>query len=469
MARLTPPRPSRALRIAAGAAIACGAVLAIGASRAVGVNAAVGTGTPSVPTDRAELTPAEIARFLKLSPLPSLSSDETNRVADDQRAARLGQFLFFDERLSSDRRFSCASCHDPARAFTDGKPVAEIRRARTRNTPTLFNLDRQRWLNWDGGADSTWAQAFIPLEHPDELDGDRTALARLLVEDPALRRAYERIFGPLPTLAEINDPATMWPARARPVDAVDGAAQAPDPLAAAWAALDSAQQQRIERIASNATKAIAAYLRQLQSQSSPFDRFVERVRSGAALPSGLVDSEFTAAALRGLRLFNGRANCRLCHSGPNFTDGEFHAIGIPTPDGQAPRDSGRFNGVKRLLNDRFNAAGIFSDDTTGPRGDRVRTLAQGPENWGWFRTPSLRDVARTAPYGHAGQFATLHEVVRFYSTLEGQMLGGHHRETILVPLGLAESEVDDLVAFLTALSGAPVPSALLARPSSPGE
>jgi len=455
---------TRMLLGGACAALACAGLLAPDSSATNGGRAHAQTATPSDALLRVQLRPAEITRFLKLSPLPAVAADETNRVADDPRAARLGQFLFFDQRLSGDRRFSCASCHDPALAFTDGRKVAEIRGARPRNTPTLLNVDRQRWLNWDGGADSVWAQAFIPLEHPDELDGDRTALARLVVEDPAIRSAYERIFGPLPTAAEIDDATTGWPARARPAETEAPTAQL-DPLARAWAALDPARQQRIEQIAANATKSIAAYVRKLQSRGAPFDRFVDRLRRG----DPELDGDFSAEALRGLQLFTGRGNCRLCHSGPNFSDGEFHAIGVPTSDGLPPRDSGRFNGVKRLLNDRFNAVGPFSDDLVGPRGERVRTLAKGPENWGWFRTPSLRDVARTAPYGHAGQFATLEEFVRFYSTLEGQMLGGHHRETILVPLGLSDAEIEDVVAFLKTLSGAALALELLTRPSSPGE
>jgi cytochrome c peroxidase len=120
-----------------------------------------------------------------------------------------------------------------------------------------------------------------------------------------------------------------------------------------------------------------------------------------------------------------------------------------------------------VLKSPFNAIGEFSDDPECESADNVRYLANSPEMWGAFKTPSLRNVAQTAPYMRQGQFATLREVIHFYSTLEGAMPIGHHQETILVPLNLTESQIDDLVAFLESLTGQPLPEELTRQPDSP--
>jgi cytochrome c peroxidase len=113
----------------------------------------------------------------------------------------------------------------------------------------------------------------------------------------------------------------------------------------------------------------------------------------------------------------------------------------------------------------FNAASPFSDARAGSAAERLVTLRAGPETWGEFRTPSLRNVARTAPYMHQGQFATLEAVVRFYSTMEGAVATGHHQETVLRPLNLTDAEIADLVAFLGSLDGEDVPEELRRPPS----
>lgn len=397
-------------------------------------------------------SPAELARILRLSPTPPSPIDETNRVADDERAARLGQRLFFDARLSPDARFSCATCHDPAKAFTDGLPVAAGRTPRERSAPTLLNVAQQRWLNWDGSADTLWAQALRPIEHPQEMGGDRVSVARLVRDDATLRGAYEAIFGALPAL--------KWdglPQRARPWSAHAGARPADDAMDAAWNAIAPRDQDAIDAMFANVGKAIAAYERRLTTGPAPLDTFVEGLRAGEA---DVRRAAISPSAQRGLKLFIGEANCRTCHTGPNFSDGEFHSVGAPVGaivDGAppAPTDSGRFGGANLVVGDTFNAAGPHSDGRDGPRAMRIASLARSPETWGQVRTPSLRNVAMTAPYMHRGQLATLPDVVRFYSTLDGQVVAGHHRETILAPLRLDDGQVDDLVAFLGSLTGAP--------------
>jgi cytochrome c peroxidase len=115
-----------------------------------------------------------------------------------------------------------------------------------------------------------------------------------------------------------------------------------------------------------------------------------------------------------------------------------------------------------LLADPLRSAGPFSDAPDGERARTLERLARGPETYAQLRTPSLRNVARTAPYMHQGQLATLHDVLHFYSTLEGQVPTGHHEETILEPLQLTPEEQSDLEAFLESLTDESLDPALLA-------
>ena len=155
------------------------------------------------------------------------------------------------------------------------------------------------------------------------------------------------------------------------------------------------------------------------------------------------------AARRGLALFVGAARCILCHDGPLFSDLEFHDLGLPPGAGGDAGDPGRMRGVAVVRTSEFRGVGRWSDDPTGPARYKIDLLPAHAHGGAEFRTPSLRNVAVTAPYMHHGQLATLAEVVRFYSTLEG---GGARRETILLPLGLSEDQERDLVAFLESLT-----------------
>ncbi len=388
---------------------------------------------------------------LSMSPLPAPPADETNRVADDPRAVRLGHLLFFDPGLSGAGDISCATCHDPERAFTDGRPVGVGRGEGRRNTPTVIDSAHQRWFTWDGRADSAWAQATGPLEHPDEMAGSRVAIVRQLVGDPVLRAVYEDLFGPLPEVAGL-------PAAGRPVPA-----QPQHPHQRAWAGLDGDRRRQVDRVFVNVAKALAAYQRRLVSGPSAFDDFVSALRREDASAA----RSLSASAQRGLSLFLGRAGCRRCHFGPTLSDGEFHNTGAPPRRMADADDAGRYEGARLLLASPFHAAGEFSDDRDGARAATLRTLRQSPETWGEFRTPSLRHVALTAPYMHAGQLPDLRAVLRFYSTLEGALAVNHHGETVLTPFALSDAETDDLVAFLESLTGGAVPNAWRTPPSRP--
>src|SRR5262249_10473588 len=146
------------------------------------------------------------------SPLGAPPVDPSNSVADDEGAARLGQRLFFDRRLSSGE-VSCSTCHDPGHGFSDRKPVSEGVGQGRRHTPSLWNVAYNRWYFWDGRRDSLWSQALTPMESESEMGGTRLQVAHLVAADPELRGAYESVFGPLPDVSDL----ARFPAAGRPV------------------------------------------------------------------------------------------------------------------------------------------------------------------------------------------------------------------------------------------------------------
>jgi len=160
---------------------------------------------------------------------------------------------------------------------------------------------------------------------------------------------------------------------------------------------------------------------------------------------------YSAAALRGLKIFLGDANCHVCHFGANFSNGEFHDVGRPffTDVGQV--DSGRHSGIKRVRDDKYNLTGDFNGVTDQRELRKIRTVRLSQNNFGQWRTPSLRNLTLTAPYMHDGSLATLRDVVDYYSDIDPTRL--HSKgESILKPLDLDEQSRSDLVRFLESLS-----------------
>lgn len=354
--------------------------------------------------------------------LPMVIPDPPRNPTSMEKVA-LGRLLFFDPVLSGNRDLSCASCHDPAFAYADGKTVSlgtgnvPVKR----NSPTVLDTafngltltnahpdPAQAPLFWDSRARSLENQARAPVRALDEMRGaafDEAQIfpevSRRLATIPSYVTAFEAAFGP-----------------------------------------DSISEDTI-------VEAIAAFERTLVTGPSAFDRWLDRLRAGDPAPT----ADFGEAAIRGAALFVGKADCVRCHSGPLLSDGEFHMIGVPSRDGAGSTDRGRLEGVERLKADRFNAAGAHSDAPEGAQAKVTRATVVDPDAWGRFRTPSLRSAAATPPYMHQGQLATLEEVVRFYDTLEGATSLDHHGERMLEPLGLSEQEREDLVAFLRAVQG----------------
>ncbi len=250
----------------------------------------------------------------------------------------LGRRLFNDRRLSRDGSIACASCHDPERAFSDGRAIAVgvFGRKGRRNAPALINRGWGRSFFWDGRVPTLEEQVLKPIEDPNEMD--------LPVADAAGRVGL-------------------------PVE--------------------------------DLSRALASYVRSIMSGNSPYDRFVDGKRTA-----------LSAEQQAGLQIFRGKGNCTACHVGPNFSDETLHNTGVA-----------------------WQVPGDFAD--------------QGAGN-GTFKTPTLREVARTAPYMHDGSLATLHDVVDFYDR------GGNRNPFLdpeLRPIGLTAQEKQALQSFLRSLSG----------------
>ncbi len=381
-------------------------------------------------------------------PRAAIAADPTNHLADSANAAVLGERLFFDAGFSATGRVSCSSCHDPTLAFTDRRPVAVGELLGKRNSPTVLGAARRRWFTWDGRADTMWSQAAEPIEQPAEHGFDRTRVATRLRDTPALRALYESACGAMPAAIDAIDPTLA----ARPPLPGESSEL---PMAIAWAALPEAQRAAVNAVFANTVKSLGAYQRTLDMPLSRFDAWAAAVADGRVeLDDPSAGGLITEPERRGWELFSGKAACINCHGGREFSDGEFHNLGLPGPDGRIGGDPGRRTAIARLKSDAFSSAGEFSDDPDGPEAQLVRSLKEDPETWGQFRTPSLRGVSLTAPYMHDGRFATLEDVVAFYDTLESALALDHHRESVLQPLGLTPHERADLVAFLRCLDPA---------------
>lgn len=378
-------------------------------------------------------SPAEVdvLRSLSLSaaPLPP-RPDPSNRYADDPRAAALGAQLFRDARLSASGRISCATCHVPAYAFSDGRTVARGAAVGRRNTPSVVGGAHAAWLFWDGRRDSLWAQALVPLEGAAEHDTTRSDVAKVVLSH--YRAPFEAVFGPIARSAAL----LAVPGPASPVGSA--AAQS------AWAALPEPDRLVIDRTFANVGKALAAYQRRLAFTPARFDRYVEQLARGNRLLATLI---LTDDEQRGLRLFIGKGQCVLCHSGPLLTNHDFFALGLP--HAPADDDGGRGDAFESVRGDVFNCLGPHSD--AAPADCRELSFMSGDRLafWRSYKTPSLRNVALTAPYMHGGQFRTLDEVVQHYSVAPRPRFPEH---SDVPPRAFTPDERKAVVAFLGTLT-----------------
>lgn len=377
--------------------------------RALALIAALGAGLGAAlpgPEAKAQvlLSDDEIARTLSFGPWPpQIAPDPSNRFSGNPEAAALGAALFADPVLSIDGGFSCASCHQPARNFSSPAPRAAGRETLARNSPSVQNLASLRWYGWGGKSDNLWAASLHPLVAGGEMGHSPASLKTALLASPH-RAAAEALWGPLP---------------------------AQDP----------------EAVLVNTAKTLAAYQETLVTAPAPFDRFRDALAEGD-MPGA---ARFDPGAQRGLKLFLGRGNCAVCHSGPRFTNNEFHDAGVPYFLSETEVDPGRFAGLQSVLQSPYTLAGPWSDDPDRGGAWAVQNVRQGHADFGTFKTPGLRGAAHTAPYMHDGSLADLRAVVQHYNTIDLERMHADG-EAILAPLGLSAAEIDDLVAFLRTLS-----------------
>ncbi|MCW5660200.1 MAG: hypothetical protein KIT60_21060 [Burkholderiaceae bacterium] len=333
------------------------------------------------------LSPDEVRRVLALGPWPPPAKrDPGNRVSGNARAIELGRQLFRDPRMSPVGYIACVTCHQPDRAFTDTLARAHGLADLPRNTPALANLSQQRWYGWGGGADSLWMASIKPILDAREFDGNAQLVRRLFVREPELAACYRSVFGESPLRGD-------------------------------------AQLTVV-----NVGKALAAFIETLVTARTPFDDFRDAVARGDAAAA----AAYPAPALRGLKLFVGRAGCVSCHAGPNLSDGEFHPGVVPVA---SVGDSGRLGDARALKSSAFNLTGRSNDDATRRNARATRRLAIHEGLGGRFRTPSLRNAAVTAPYFHNGQTERLIDAVQ-------------HAQRV------SRSEASDLAAFIVTLTDA---------------
>jgi cytochrome c peroxidase len=349
--------------------------------------------------------------------LPPLVIPEGNPQTPEKIA--LGKKLFEDKRFSSTGGVSCASCHDAKKAFTDsplatsegivskGKPLTG-----TRNAPTVVNAGYFTSMFWDGRSADLEDQAQHPFLNPVEMALPTHApILKLVRSDPEYRKAFQQVFG------KSGNAVTM----------------------------------------KEVTQAIASFERTQVSGNSPFDRYYFGGEAGA----------LTEQQKRGLDLFVNKGRCVSCHvieqTTALFTDNRFHNIGVGINgiQGDVPALAGEFLKAKATLSEVDKK--VLADKRTSELGRFA--ISRSFEGLGGFKTSTLRNVAVTPPYMHDGSIKTLRDVVVHYNnggvTKEGDPVNDFLSSGIR-PLLLTEPEIDDLVAFLEALTSpeyASLPSA----------
>jgi cytochrome c peroxidase len=293
-----------------------------------------------------------------LGPLPKPPEPKDNPSTPAK--VELGRMLYYEPRISGNGTISCATCHNPALGWADGlaKGIGINGAKLGRSSPTVANAAYYELQFWDGRAASLEDQAKGPVENPSEMGGKGERVVALLKSIPGYVQKFQEAFG--------------------------------------------SPEVTFDKFA----MAVAAFERTVVDLDSPFDRWARGD-----------DRAMTESAVRGLDLFSLKANCAVCHSGPNLADKRFHNIGL------ADGDVGRFAVTKNELEK------------------------------GAFRTPTLRNIALTAPYMHDGSQKTLREVIDQYEKVANEGKARHPNLSMFFrPFKLTEDEKKDLEAFLRALT-----------------
>jgi cytochrome c peroxidase len=359
----------------------------------------------SATASAANFTDDEARKIQSHGPWPApWSGDPSNRVSRNKSAIDLGERLFFERRLSVNGEVSCSRCHLPERNWSDGLPRAVGLKEVDRNAPSLVNIRYHHWFGWDGAHDSVWAQSINPILDPRELGMSAASVAKFIRGDRDLACRYRKTFGTAPGSDD-------------------------------------------EKILVDVAKALAAFQETLVSGRTAFDDF----RDALARGDSSATARYPESAQRGLKLFVGKGACDTCHTGPAFTNGEFHDTGIPFFVRPGEVDPGRYGGIKKVVSDRMNLLGPYNDDAKRSTATGTRHVSLEQRNFGEFKVPSLRNLESSMPYMHNGSLATLRDVVKHYSEISPDRLHSDG-EAILKPLRLTDGETADLVAFLQTLS-----------------
>ena len=448
--------------------------------------------------------------------------DPSNKYVGNPAAELLGQAFFFDpafsglptqvdaiNRPSPPARtpacqplgISCATCHDLGRAGVDTTSIpghVSVGAGWTDvNALAVVNSAYRPVVFWNGRADSLWALNVVVAESATTLNGNRLRTAHQIADRYAepYNRVFADDFGPL----DIGAVNALPPSGNGKSTAFSALAGSGEPfIRPAWKYESSDQKAMVNRILVNWAKAIAAYEYKLTSRESDFDLYVQQGPDSSAIP---------AAAKRGARLFAGKAGCIDCHSGAQLTDEKFHNVGVPQsgltvplledcPASKDPRNAacdcvsdaalkcapwGAYDGLRRLrdtdstsptFNRWLRTSGWSDDPTDDSRAAYVKDAPADRLRGAW-RTPSLRNVALTAPYMHDGRYATLEDVVWHYNTgarnAGGEQVSPENIAAQIKPLMLTDTEAGDLVAFLKTLTARDtLPATLTAAPGGVG-
>lgn len=323
--------------------------------------------------------------------LPRVSVREPERPG----LSALGRRLFFDKRISADGTIACSSCHDPKLAFSDGNAVATGVGGKngTRNAPSLFNVAFQNSLFWDGRAADLETQARAPLLNPVEHGLHEADVVSLVRSDASYQRAFAETFGIAPKNISMSE----------------------------------------------IVNAFANFERTLLAGDTPFDRYYYGAEKSALSPS----------AIRGLALFQGRAHCASCHlideHSALLTDQQYHNSVTGLPESITVR----LATLSREVVDMKNRGDVEGLDRATTTRSEIAALGRflvslDPADIGKFKTPSLRNVALTAPYMHDGSIQGLERAVDIELYVRGAAAN--------YPIVLTTDERQELLAFLRSLT-----------------
>jgi cytochrome c peroxidase len=347
-------------------------------------------GRPERPVPQDDLydevfTPMEWELIQQMKWTGQLPPDPTNRVADDARAATLGRSLFEDKGFSLGGQGSCATCHDRSKGMADGLAVSTAAGTGTRSAPSVLFAAYSKFQFWDGRSDSLWSQALGPFENPLEFASTRTRIIRHALT--TYENEFRALF-PAETAAALAALPRL-PASGKPGDA-------------AFDGLPPADKNAVNAMYAAVGKAIAAYERSLKPGRTRLDDYIDGNKAALAPDErGGLKAFFTAG-------------CIQCHSGPTLADDAFHNIRFPGKDADGKADVGAPRGLAQLLQNPYRQTGAFVDGPSPWASDELYRRLAMEARPGQFKTPSLRNVALTAPYGHAGTSVDLRAVVKHY-------------------------------------------------------